>query len=377
MKIDLLKLFALLFFVAAQSATRAGEKTADGFALPEAGHQFSFTRDYGSHNDFKIEWWYITGHLFGDDGRRFGFQATFFRSAGAPTNSAGTNISAFGSDQLFLAHMALLDVKSGTFLHQQRLNRDGWDAFSATNELNVHNGNWSLHMTDPTNATMKLRGSLNGDAAFQLELQPRQPLVVFGENSVSRKAVDATAASYYMTFPRLRADGIVKFDSETNRVHGEAWMDHEISSSQLGAGEVGWDWCCLQFKDGREIMAYRVRRQDGSQDDFSTLAWVAPNGVITQLPSAEFKMEVVRTWISPLTGAKYPVSMRLKTHEPNSRKPVNFLLEPLAENQELAGGGSLAYWEGACRIRDENGNEIGSAFLELTGYAGDLEKSQR
>jgi predicted secreted hydrolase len=88
-------------------------------------------------------------------------------------------------------------------------------------------------------------------------------------------------------------------------------------------------------------------------------------------------MEVVRTWISPLTGAKYPVSMRLKTHEPNSRKPVNFLLEPLAENQELAGGGSLAYWEGACRIRDENGNEIGSAFLELTGYAGDLEKSQR
>jgi len=368
---------ALLAGLSANTWAQPAFRTSEGFALPQPGHVFSFPRDHGSHNDFKIEWWYITGHLFGDDGRRFGFQATFFRSAGAPTNSAGTNISAFGSDQLFLAHMALLDVKSGTFLHQQRLNRDGWDAFSATNELNVHNGNWSLHMTDPTNATMKLRGSLNGDAAFQLELQPRQPLVVFGENSVSRKAVDATAASYYMTFPRLRADGIVKFDSETNRVHGEAWMDHEISSSQLGAGEVGWDWCCLQFKDGREIMAYRVRRQDGSQDDFSTLAWVAPNGVITQLPSAEFKMEVVRTWISPLTGAKYPVSMRLKTHEPNSRKPVNFLLEPLAENQELAGGGSLAYWEGACRIRDENGNEIGSAFLELTGYAGDLEKSQR
>jgi predicted secreted hydrolase len=377
MKKILLKLLALLIFAFAQNAMCADEKTADGFALPEAGHEFSFPRDYGSHDDFKIEWWYITGHLFGDDGRRFGFQATFFRSAGAPTNSAGTKISSFGSDQLFLAHMALLDVKSGKFLHQQRLNRDGWDAFSTTNELNLRNGNWSLRMTDPTNATMQLRGSLNGETGFQLELQPRQPLVVFGENSVSRKAADATAASYYLTFPRLQADGIVKFNSETNRVRGEAWMDHEISSSQLGSGEVGWDWCCLQFKDGREIMDYRMRRQDGSQDDFSTLAWVATNGVVTQLPSAEFKMETVRTWKSPVTGAKYPVSVRLKTHEPDSRMPVNFLLEPLAENQELAGDGSLAYWEGACRIHDENGIEIGSAFLELTGYAGNLDKSLR
>ena len=154
-------------------------------------------------------------------------------------------------------------------------------------------------------------------------------------------------------------------------------MDHEISSSQLGAGEVGWDWCCLQFKDGREIMAYRMRRKDGSQDEFSTLAWVATNGVVTHLPSEKFQMETLRTWKSPVTGANYPVSIRLKTRDPQNDKPVNFLLEPLAENQELAGGGSLAYWEGACRIREEAGKEIGSAFLELTGYAGNLEKGLR
>ncbi len=47
-------------------------------------------------------------------------------------------------------------------------------------------------------------------------------------------------------------------------------MDHEFSSSQLGAGQVGWDWLSLQLFDGRELMAYRLRFQDGSTDPFST-----------------------------------------------------------------------------------------------------------
>ena len=81
----------LLLFALTKGSAQDSKKTADGFALPQTGHVFSFPRDFGSHDDFKIEWWYVTGHLFGDDGHRFGFQATFFRSAGSPTNSPGTN----------------------------------------------------------------------------------------------------------------------------------------------------------------------------------------------------------------------------------------------------------------------------------------------
>jgi predicted secreted hydrolase len=352
--------------------------TSDGFPLPEPGHVFSFPQDYGSHDDFKIEWWYITGHLFRDDGRRFGFQATFFRSAGLPRRTSGdTNHVNFGHDTLFLAHMALLDVKSGNFLHQQRLNRRGWDAYSAPDHLDVRNGNWSLQMTDPNRQTMVLHGSLGSAASFQLALKPLKPLVVFGENTVSRKAADPSAASYYLTFPRLQAQGQVILGLETNQVRGEAWMDHEISSSQLGADQAGWDWCCLQFKNGREIMAYRMRHRDGTQDAFSTLTWVNTNNVLTQLPSAQFQLETVRTWKSPVTGAVYPVSIRLHTKNPYTNQSVTFLLEPLANDQELAGSGNLAYWEGSCRIRDEAGQEIGSAFLELTGYSGDMQKSLR
>jgi predicted secreted hydrolase len=44
-----------------------------------AGYRFEFPRDHASHPDYKIEWWYYTGNLQSADGRRFGYQVTFFR----------------------------------------------------------------------------------------------------------------------------------------------------------------------------------------------------------------------------------------------------------------------------------------------------------
>ena len=373
-KLILSLLIASLCLTSAQEPSR----TKSGFALPEPGHTFSFPRDFGSHPDFKIEWWYVTGHLFSEEGSRFGFQATFFRSAVRPIPPGATESGEdFGSNNLFVAHMALLDVKTGRFIHQQRLNREGWNADSSVDHLDVRNGNWFLCMTNNQTQAMCLRGSVQADVSYELTLEPEQPLVVFGENSVSRKAEDPTAASYYLTFPKLAANGVVVEDGKTYRVHGGAWMDHEISSSQLGHDQAGWDWCCLQLNGGREIMAYRLRRKNGAQDPYSMLAWVQPDGGVTNLHSSDFSMEPIRTWKSPHSGAVYPVSMRLRTRDPRTNQKVVYTLEPLAEDQELSQPGGFAYWEGACRIKDSNGNEVGSAFLELTGYSGDLQKELR
>ena len=110
-------LFRLLLALAGLAVTARGAvplTTPEGFAVPQPGHRFTFPRDHGSHPEFKIEWWYLTGHLFarpadaaaGDtSSRRFGFQATFFRQAG-PRGAADQN-PVFGTGHLFLAHMAL------------------------------------------------------------------------------------------------------------------------------------------------------------------------------------------------------------------------------------------------------------------------------
>jgi predicted secreted hydrolase len=150
-------------------------------------------------------------------------------------------------------------------------------------------------------------------------------------------------------------------------------MDHEISSSQLTADQVGWDWAALQLRDGREIMAYRMRLEDGGTDPFSTLAWVEPGGSPRHFGPERFTWKPVGSWKSPRTGATYPNEVQITAPDPRTGAPVVFHLVPLARDQELNGGiGGVAYWEGACRVLDEKGAEIGSAFLELTGYAGKL-----
>jgi len=352
------RLALLLVLLCGCAAARAATPlvTAEGFAVPQPGKVFTFPRDHGSHPEFKIEWWYLTGHLYAADGRRFGVQATFFRQA-APDRTT----------QVYLAHMAVLDVATGRFLHQERLNREGWDALADTTTLHLRNGPWSLVFTDAAAERMRLVGGVRAEAGFTLDLQPAKPLVFFGENGVSRKGAAPTAASHYLTFTRLRAEGSLTLDEQTFRVRGEFWMDHEISSSQLDTDQVGWDWISVHLADGREFMMYRLRRTDGSADPYSTFTWVDRDG---RTEKADFTWEVLDTWKSPDTGAEYPVRVRVSTVDPATGQRRAFTLEPLARAQELTGTlGGIAYWEGACRVRDDTGAEVGSAYMELTGYA--------
>jgi hypothetical protein len=66
--------------------------------------------------------------------------------------------------------------------------------------------------------------------------------------------------------------------------------------------------------------------------------------------------------------------VRLSVPDPATGQPAEFVLEPLAADQELGDSGSgIPYWEGACRVKS-NGKVVGSAYVELTGYAGALNR---
>jgi len=373
----LLPVILALAPAAALAADPATE--AEDFAVPQAGRVFTFPRDHGSHPDFRLEWWYVTGHLaaVADPGRRFGFQATFFRQA-APRPHATEPAGAFGRDQLFLAHMALLDVRSGAFRHEERLHREGWAAGAATTTLDVRNGDWSLRLRPGAGPgepeRLDLRGGIRAEVALRLSFESRKPLVVFGEDGVSRKGAEPTAASHYLTFTRLATTGVLRLAGpegpEEVAVTGEAWLDHEFSSSQLGSGQVGWDWLSVHLRDGREVMLYRLRRADGSADPASRLTWIDAAGRTSVQP---FTWEIQRLWRSAATDAAYPTRVRVRTTDPVSGAAVILDVEPLAEDQELTGAlGGIPYWEGACRIKGADGAELGRGYLELTGHARPL-----
>jgi len=158
----------------------------------------------------------------------------------------------------------------------------------------------------------------------------------------------------------------------TRAVHGETWFDHEWSSSQLGKGQVGWDWICVQWEDGAELMLYRMRRVNGEDDPSSSGTWIAPDGTATHLRASDFQKRPLVTWKSKASGALYPIGWKIVL--PSQR--VEFTIKAALEDQELRLG-PITYWEGAI---DANGTRDGKpiegrGYLELTGYGGKLSES--
>ena len=127
-------------------------------------------------------------------------------------------------------------------------------------------------------------------------------------------------------------------------VTGEAWFDHEWSTSALGAGAVGWDWFSLQLDDGRELMHFQIRREDGAIEPVSGGTLVEPDGRTRRLSRDDVRIEVLGRWTSPDTGATYPSRWRLAVPS----EGLDLLVEPWLEAQEMRT--SFVYWEGAVRV---------------------------
>jgi predicted secreted hydrolase len=348
-------------------ASEVPTQTPDGFTIARPGYGFAFPRDHGSHPTFRTEWWYFTGHLWSLDGkRRFGYQLTFFRQ-GAPirADSKLSRATTWRSDQIFLAHGTLTDESGQRFLVGERLNRAGLVADAAEDRLAVFNESWRAEQD--RGGTIRLHLSVQG-ATLDLTMQAPATPVIFGEDGVSRKGSDPSAASHYLTFPRLPSSGSLKLPNAAPiSISGSSWMDHEFSSNQLSTDQVGWDWAGIQLRDGRSLMAYRMRRQDGTQDPFSSITEVDPEGHITR-STKDFKVSEQGAWTSPASRTRYPQPITFEAWG------ERYTLVPLLKDQELrtARSTGITYWEGACRVLDGAGKEIGDAYLEQTGYAHSL-----
>ena len=115
-------------------------------------------------------------------------------------------------------------------------------------------------------------------------------------------------------------------------------------------------------------MVYQMRTRSGQLDPYSTLAWVDQAGTVHQ--SHAFRWRPLGHWTSPDTGGVYPIESELESPEPHTGRSRRFRIRPLLAAQEIVGRiGSVDYWEGACEVLDEQGELIGQAYVELTGYA--------
>ena len=313
---------------------------ADGFAVPQAGYVFDFPADHGPHPEYRIEWWYLTANLMGDDGQRYGVQWTLFRNALAPNEAQG-----FASPQIWMGHAALTSATD--HFATERFARGGTGQAGASfTELNAWIDDWELSET-----TLTARGDT---WSYDLAVQNQGPSVFHGYNGYSVKS-EAGQASYYYSQPYLLVDGVLNFPDRQVSVTGSAWLDREWSSQPLAADQKGWDWFSLSFDNGEKLMAFRLRDADGSY--FTSGTWIDTDGITTRLGNGE--IDFAPLVLHEVEGRTLPVSWKLSLPLRN----VDVTVEPLNADSWMSV--TIPYWEGPIIF---DGANTGHGYLEMTGY---------
>ena len=341
------------------AAMQADDPT--GYALALEPRPFDFPRDHGPHPAFRTEWWYFVGHLEAESGHRFGYQLTFFRQALRPETPPRT--SRWATRDVYMAHFALTDITGATFYSSERFARGAAGlAGVETDPLRVWVEDWQATSEGSDLFPLHLKARTD-EVALDIRLTSEKPPVLQGEKGLSQKGPSPGSASYYYSYTRLAAQGKVRLGSGSQNVTGSGWLDREWSTSGLEPGQVGWDWFALQLEDGREVMIYQIRLDDGGVEPLSHGALVAPDGSHEHLRIAEVELEVLDSWRSP-EGAEYPARWRLRLPEHD----LDLTVEPLLADQEL--DVAFRYWEGAVQVSGESaGAEIGGrGYVELVGY---------
>lgn len=339
-------------------------ETSPLFSRADGPRSFVFPRDHGAHEEFQTEWWYYTGNLVGTDGRRFGYQLTFFRRAILPPVERVERESNWASEQIYLAHFAISDVQSNRFHFDEKVSRGAVGLAGAQGEplFQVWLEDWRVEQLDAERYRMTARAT---NFALSLELIDRKGVILQGQDGYSRKGEQPGNASYYISLTRLESWGQIELDGETFSVTGWSWMDHEFSTSALGENQVGWDWFSLQLDNETEIMLFTLRNEDGGIDSFSSATVIDPRGKLETFAQNEFSVQVLERWRSPHNQADYPA--RWKIEIPS--RQIELQVQPLMADQELRV--SFIYWEGAVKANGMFGAILveGYGYIELTGYA--------
>jgi predicted secreted hydrolase len=267
------------------------------------------------------------------------------------------------------AHLAVARPDEGAFASADRLRRLG-DGLAWASEEDLDTGieGWTLRR-GPDDALMVQASAVEKGLAVDLVYTPTKPLVAHGRGGLSQKGAEPGNASLYLSWTNLRVEGTITVDGTPRRVRGAGWFDHEWGSSQLGEGVAGWDWFSLRLVDRRDLMVYRLRRDDGSADPFSSGSIVGPDGTATPLTPDDFTLEPTgQRWTSPETDGTYPTawSITVPAHG------LDLVVETQIPNAEVDGRQTtgVAYYEAPVTV---TGTTAGEGYMELTGYAGTLE----
>ena len=354
----------------------------------DPNYRMSFPQDHGTHDQFDIEWWYLTANLQDEAGDPYGLQWTLFRFKNSRPRSSqaeGNNSSSslknspitlnestvsldkkWHNDQIYMAHASIHSLDTHWF--SEKFARGGvGNAGLTVLPLNLFIDDWQWLNSDgdtglfPSTLTFSATDTSkpNAEASATFTLNQTGPLVQHGDNGFSVKSNSGHASHYYSApFISIEGELTQAIDTVTTapiKLKGQAWFDKEWTSQLLDTGTQGWDWLSLHLDDGNKIMAFRMRLKN--QDDYVTGSYINSTGEQITLQPGDLTLQPVS--VKKVDGRQLPLIWKLIIPS----KKIDLTISTLKDKQW--NNAAVPYYEGMVKIEGSHG---GVGFLELTGY---------
>lgn len=327
----------VFFFLALSGCTR-----------PECPPLWVFPRvflpkDEAPHEN-EVEWWYYTGHLATGE-ERYGFEMVVFQIRYLTYDG-------------YMAHFAVTDKAQGLFAYDIRYLEGVQPSQGQGFDLVVDD--WRMKGFEGDDY---LKADMEG-YAIELNLEALKEPILHGGDGLIEMGSGALK-SYYYTRPRMNVTGTLEVQGVQKEVTGIAWMDHQwgdfFAGYYLG---VGWDWFSIQLDDFTEVMLFNFRINQANER--SEGSYIDELSCLYPLDAPDFQILPVGTWVSPHSGAEYPMGWQVSIPEHG----LELSLNPDMEDQELCMILDTCYWEGPVRVTGTREGEpvSGQGYVELTGY---------
>jgi predicted secreted hydrolase len=340
------RVLACLLLIALSAPAAAAFHTPATPVVSDPPVPVTFPRDDGAH-DTNVEWWYFTGHLFTEEGDRYGFEYVTFRARN-------------GDLEGYVSHFAITDNARHEFHFDQRL-RGAPGVAGDVAPLDLDLDGWTMR---GGNGQFTLAANMPG-YAMRLDAAATKPAALHGGDGYIDYGNGT--ASYYYSWTRLAVTGALDLGQGWRQVLGEAWMDHQWGDFATYQ-EGGWDWFSVQLEDGTDAMLYLIRDADGEslRVDGSIMD---PDGDLSVLGEGDFVISANGEWTRPETGTTYPSGWTITIPDYELAMEVT----PSLPDQELDTRATtgVIYWEGEAVVAATlKGKPVaGYGYVELTGYA--------
>ena len=299
------------------------------------------------HPKNSLEWWYLTGFLEGDNGKKYGVEYVFF------------SFRALDCRQRYMVNVAISNPEDAIFIydHEVNLSKD-----YLNQEIPLHFDTKRYQFSGEKGSYLAKASMKDHRAGFVLETTPTQP-VVYHQDSGYVQYGGIASAGYY-SYPRLQTEGQLFIENDTINVIGTTWYDRQWDGGNVYRRKVAWDWTAINLSDSTELMLYRVNEHKTDKIELGG-SYIKKDHSLITLKSEDIIFEPLTYWTSPKSKKKYPIKWNIEI----PKIDLKAIMVADINDQEvfIKNWLKVFYWEGMCSLSGYKSDKpiSGEAYLEM------------